>query len=158
MSTCFSPAARTRFEAILTRYPRKEAALLPTLWLAQEEFGTITPEVMAYVASLLDVPPAKVLGVATFYTMFHTKPVGTYHIRVCRTLSCALAGAEKITDCLKRKLGIGPGETTPDGRFTLSEVECLASCGTGPVVQVNDTYHEGLTVEKLDELLQELPK
>ncbi len=157
MSVEFTPENKKKFEEILSRYPRREAALLPALWLAQYQFGHLSEDVMAYVAALLNIPPAKVLGVATFYTMYNKKPVGKYHLQVCRTLSCALAGAANITDHLKKKLGIDIGDTTADGRFTLSEVECLASCGTGPTVQINETYHEKLTPEKLDRILEDLP-
>lgn len=153
----FSKETQAQFETLLTRYPTREAALLPTLWLAQKEFGHISTDVMRYVAELIGVPEAKVLGVTTFYTMYNTKPVGKYHLQVCRTLSCAMMGAENVSKHLKQKLKIGFNETTPDGKFTLCEVECLASCGTGPVVQINDTYHENLTIEKLDHLLDQLP-
>lgn len=152
----FTDENQKKFEHIVSRYPRREAALLPTLWLAQEQFGTITPDVMEYVAQLLDVPPAKVLGVTTFYTMYHTQPVGKYHLQVCRTLSCAMMGAEKITAHLKQKLGIEAGEVSADGKFSLCEVECLASCGTAPVVQINAAYCENLTPEKLDKIIEEL--
>ena len=145
-----------RFEAIVARYPRKEAAMLPVLYLAQREFSHLGPEAVDYVARLMDQPPARVHGVVSFYTMFNTKPIGRHHIQICRTLSCALAGAERITAFIQQRLGIGPGETTADGRFTLSEVECLASCGTGPMMQVNDDYYENLTEERVTEILSEL--
>jgi NADH-quinone oxidoreductase E subunit len=152
----FSPEALKRFEAIVARYPKKEAAMLPVLYLAQEEFGYLSEESIAYVAKLMDQSPARVRGVVTFYTMLNTKPVGRHHIQVCRTLSCALAGAEKITRYISSNLGISPGETTADGRFTLSEVECLASCGTGPMMQINDDYYEGLTEKTVGEILKSL--
>jgi NADH-quinone oxidoreductase E subunit len=101
----------------------------------------------------MDQAPARVLGVVSFYTLYNMKPVGRHHIQVCRTLPCALRGAENVTRLLKKKLGIEPGQTTADGRFTLSEVECLASCGTAPMMQVNDDYYENLTEEKIDEIL-----
>jgi NADH-quinone oxidoreductase E subunit len=145
-----------KFRDIVARYPRKEAAMLPVLYLAQREFGHLGPEAVDYVARLMDQPPARVHGVVSFYTMFNTKPIGRHHIQICRTLSCALAGAEKITAFIQQRLGIGPGETTADGRFTLSEVECLASCGTGPMMQVNDDYYENLTEERVTEILSEL--
>lgn len=153
----FSPTTKAKFDQILTRYPRKDAALLPTLWLAQDEFGTITPEVMKYVAELLDVPPAKVFGVATFYTMYHTTAVGKYHVQVCRTLSCALSGSDALIKHLKKKLNIELGGTSADGKFTLSEVECLAHCGAGPVVQINNMDFTAVTPEKMDEILSNLP-
>ena len=142
-----------KFNEIVARYPKKEAAMLPVLYLAQEEFGFIGPEAIEYVAKLMDQAPARVYGVVSFYTMFNMKPIGRHHIQICRTLPCALRGAEVVTASIKQKLGIEPGQTTPDGRFTLSEVECLASCGTAPMMQVNDDYYENLTEEKIDAIL-----
>jgi len=156
MALEFSPETLKRFEEIVSRYPKKEAALLPVLYLAQEDFGYLSSEAIEYVAKIMDVSPARVYGAVTFYTMLHMKPIGRYHLQVCRTLPCALMGAEKIIGFLKAKLGIDVGETTVDGRLTLSEVECLASCGTAPVVQINDDYYESLSEEKLEEILQSL--
>ena len=147
---------KKRFEEILARYPVKRAAMLPALWLAQRQHGWISPEVMEYVGGLLGLSPAKIYEVATFYTMFHLKPVGKYHFQVCRTLPCQLCGSEAITEHLKKRLGIRLGETSPDGRYTLSEVECLGSCGTAPMLQLNDDYHENLTTEKLEALIESL--
>jgi NADH-quinone oxidoreductase subunit E len=152
----FSEASLKKFHEIVARYPQKNAAMLPVLYLAQSEFGYISPEVMDYVAEIMDVPAARVYGVVTFYTMFNMKPVGRHHIQVCRTLPCALAGAERITAAIKSKLDIDVGETTADGRFTLSEVECLASCGTAPMMQVNDDYYENLTEKNVGEILDRL--
>jgi NADH-quinone oxidoreductase subunit E len=153
MAVEFSPAAMKEFEAIIARYPKKEAAMLPVLYLAQREFGHIGSEAIDYVARLMEQAPARVRGVVTFYTMFNMKPIGRHHIQVCRTLPCALGGAEKVTAFLTQKLGIKPGQTTEDGRFTLSEVECLASCGTAPMMQINDDYYENLTEEKIEQIL-----
>ena len=130
--------------------------MLPVLYLAQDEFGYLSREAIDYVAKMMEFPPARVYGVVTFYTMLNRKPIGRHHIQVCRTLSCALTGSEKITAVLKSKLGIEVGATTPDGKFTLSEVECLASCGTGPMMQINDDYYENLSEEKVEEILQRL--
>ena len=152
----FSPETRKKIEEIAGRYPKREAAMLPVLYLAQEEFGYIGPEAIECVAGVLELPPARVYNVVTFYTMFNRKPIGRYHIQVCRTLSCALLGAGKITDVLKSRLGVGLGKTTADKRFTLSEVECLASCGTAPMMQINDDYYENLTEEKVEEILARL--
>jgi NADH-quinone oxidoreductase subunit E len=156
MALEFSPETLNKFEATVARYPQKEAAMLPVLYLAQREFGHLGPEAIEYVAKLMGQAPARVHGVVSFYTMYNMKPIGRHHIQVCRTLSCALSGAERVTDLLKKKLGIDCGQTTADGRFTLSEVECLASCGTAPMMQVNDDYYENLTEEKISELLQSL--
>lgn len=154
----FSSKAMKHFEWLLTRYPTKEAALLPTLRLAEEEFENIGPPEMQYVAGLLDLPPARVYGVFTFYTHYRRQGTGTYHIQVCHTLSCALRGAKEIVEHIKERLGIDVGETTDDGVFTLSKVECLASCGTAPMLQCNDDYYEDLTTADVDALLERLRK
>ena len=156
MALVFSPETYKQFEATVARYPKKEAAMLPVLYLAQKEFGYLGPEAIEYVARLIEQSPARVQGVVSFYTMYNVKPIGRHHIQVCRTLSCALGGAERITGLIKKKLGIEVGQTTADGRFTLSEVECLASCGTAPMMQVNDEYYEGLTEEKVAAILDSL--
>ena len=153
MALEFSPETLKKFEATVARYPKKEAAMLPVLYLAQQEFGHLSPEAIEYVAQLMDQAPARVHGVVSFYTMYNTKPIGRHHIQVCRTLSCALRGAEQVMSLLKMKLGIECGQTTADGRFTLSEVECLASCGSAPMMQINDDYYENLTEEKINEIL-----
>jgi NADH-quinone oxidoreductase subunit E len=156
MALEFSPEAYKKFEKTVGRYPKKEAAMLPVLYLAQEEFGYLSPEAIEYVARLMGQSPAQVTGVVSFYTMLNMKPIGRYHIQVCRTLPCALRGAEKLTSLIKKALGIEVGQTTEDGRFTLSEVECLASCGTAPMMQINDDYYENLTEEKTAEILSSL--
>jgi NADH-quinone oxidoreductase E subunit len=153
MALEFSPATLKEFEATVARYPKKEAAMLPVLYLAQREFGHLSAEAIEYVAKIMDQPPARVRGVVSFYTMYNTQPIGRHHIQVCRTLPCALRGAEKVTAFLTQKLGIQPGQTTEDKRFTLSEVECLASCGTAPMMQINDDYYENLTEEKIEQIL-----
>jgi len=157
VSAAFSDTARRELEAVLSRYPDKEAAILPALYLAQREFGYLSDEAIVVVADLLGFTPARIEGVATFYTMYNRKPVGKYHVQICRNLSCSLLGAEHLIEHVSKKLGIRPGKTTPDGKFTLSEVECLGSCGTAPVLQLNDDYHEDLTEEKIDALLDRLP-
>ena len=154
MAVEFSPETLKEFQATVARYPKKEAAMLPVLYLAQREFGHLGPEAIDYVAKLMEQAPARVHGVVSFYTMYNMAPIGRHHIQVCRTLPCALRGAEEVTEFLKKKLGIECGQTTPDGRFTLSEVECLASCGTAPMMQVNDDYYENLTAEKIDQILE----
>jgi NADH-quinone oxidoreductase subunit E len=156
MSVEFSPEAKKEFEAILTRYPEKRAALLPTLHLAQREFGWISTDVMKYISELLGIPVQEVYDTASFYTMFKLEPTGKYLIQVCSTLSCYLRGSKEIVEHLKQKYGIDVGETTKDGKFTLWKVECLGSCGTAPVVQINDDYYEDMTIEKLDQVLDNL--
>ncbi len=153
MSLAFSEETRAAFERMLARYPNREAAILPTLHLAQREFGYLSEEAIGYVASLLGFTQARIEGVATFYTMFNRKPVGKYHLQICRNLSCSLMGAEHLIERVSKKIGVKPGQTTADGRFTLTTVECLGSCGTAPVMQVNDDYYENLTEESIDAIL-----
>jgi NADH-quinone oxidoreductase subunit E len=157
MSVAFSPAALQELEKLVAPYPQKSAALIPVLHLARREFKTITPEVMTYLAGLLEISPTRVMDVVSFYTLFPRQEEGRYVIQVCATLSCALLGAENLVDHLQKKLGIGVGETTPDKKFTLKKVECLGSCGTAPVMQINEDYYENLTVERIDNILNSLP-
>jgi len=154
MALEFSQETLKQFDEVVSRYPEKKSAVLPVLYMAQKEFGHLSQEAIEYVAKLIDIPAARLYGIVTFYTMLNMNPVGRHHLQVCRTLPCALLGSERIINYLKKKLGINLGETTPDGRFTLSEVECLASCGTAPVMQINDDYCEKLSEEKIDEILQ----
>jgi NADH-quinone oxidoreductase subunit E len=152
----FPPEAQKHFEWLLTRYPTKEAALLPTLHLAQETWGWISPEVVHYVGDLLDLSPAQVFGVVSFYNMYNQKPVGKYHLQVCTNLSCMVTNAYDIYEHLCERLEVKHGETTKDGLYTVVDVECLGSCGTAPVVQVNNDYHENMNVAKMDALLEKL--
>jgi len=156
MAVEFSPETLKEFQQTVNRYPKKEAAMLPVLYLAQREFGHLSAEAIEYVAKLMGQSPARVHGVVSFYTMYNMKPIGRHHIQVCRTLPCALRGAEYITTFIKNKLGVELGQTTADGRFTLSEVECLASCGTAPMMQINDDYYEDLDEEKVTQILESL--
>lgn len=157
MSFAFSEAGRKEFERLLTRYPDKEAVILPALHLAQKEQGYVSDEAIVHIAERLGTSPARIEGVATFYTMYNRKPVGKYHVQICRNISCSLMGAEHLIGHVERKLGVKAGGTTPDGKFTLTKVECLGSCGTAPVMQVNDDYHENLTAERIDAILDGLP-
>jgi NADH-quinone oxidoreductase E subunit len=158
MAVEFSPAAKAKFDEIVTRYPVRRAAIMPVLWLAQEEFSWLSTEVLEYVAGLLGLSPAFTASVASFYTMYHKRPVGKHHVQVCTNLSCALLGADRILDCLRRRLGIEVGGTTADDKFSLGVVECLASCGTAPVMQINDDYWEGLTPERTLEIIDRLAR
>jgi NADH-quinone oxidoreductase subunit E len=143
-------------EALKGQYETSKSALLPALHLAQKDQGWLSEETQLEVAGLLGVAPQSVKEVVTFYTMLHQKPVGRHLLQVCRTVSCWLCGGHRLQQHLEEKLGIREGETTPDGRFTLVSVECLGSCGTAPVMQVNERYHESLTPEAVDRLLEEL--
>jgi NADH-quinone oxidoreductase E subunit len=145
-----------KIEELKKRYPTTKALTLPVLWMAQQQFGWISEETMQEVAHLLGVPVKHIYGVVSFYTMFNAKPVGRYHIQICRNVSCQLLGSERITEHICGRLNITLGETTPDKKFTVSEVECLGSCGTAPMMQVNEEYHENLTAEKIDKLLDSL--
>ena len=153
----FSPEDLKKIEEFKSRYPDHTSAVMPTLWLAQGRFGFLSDEALGAVAAALDLPKPEVIAVATFYSMYNREPVGKYIIQVCCTLSCSLMGADALIEHLKRKLGIDFGETTPDGKFTLRKVECLASCGTAPMMQINEgNYHENLTLEKVDQILDSL--
>ena len=143
-------------DEILSRYPVKRSALIPLLYLAQEENGYITEAAMIEIAGILKLTPPQVYETVTFYTMLHLKKIGKFHIQVCKSLMCALVGSDTLIGWIKTKLGIGPGETTSDGTFTLTTVECLAACGTGPMMQVNDDYYERLTEDKVDRILADL--
>jgi NADH-quinone oxidoreductase subunit E len=149
---------REAVAATFRHYPNRRSAALPLLWLAQREWGWLSPEALRLVARTTELPETEVFGVATFYTMFNLQRVGKYQLQVCMTLSCSLMGADRIFRHLSEKLGIGNGETTPDGRFTLRRVECLAACGGGPCLQVNERkFHENLDEAAVDRLLESLP-
>lgn len=153
-----SPAAEQRIEELKELYPNPRSAVMPALYIAQEEFGQITEEGVQWVAGKIGISPVQVMEVATFYTMYHKKPVGKYHVQVCRTLSCALAGARKLSEHLHRRLSLKPGEVSADGMWSYEEVECLGSCGTAPMCEINDRYFENLTPEKLDLLMEEIER
>ncbi|HEY6064589.1 MAG TPA: NADH-quinone oxidoreductase subunit NuoE [Thermoanaerobaculia bacterium] len=153
----FPPEARERIAKILSRYPTKQAALLPVLWVAQETWGWISREAAEEVARILELPPAHVSGVLTFYTMYNLEPVGRHLLQFCTSISCHLAGAGGLLALCRSRLGVDLGETTPDGKFTVVEVECIAGCDRAPSMMVNDTYHEPMDAAKLDSLLASLP-
>ena len=150
----FTFVSTEKVKKILSQYPDKQSATLPLLHLAKLEKGYISGAVINTVADLVDCHPAVVMDCVSFYTMLYTKPQGRHIIQVCQTLSCSLNGADALVDHVTDKYGIKPGETTEDGRFTLMKVECLGSCGTAPVVQINKEYHEGLSQKLIDELLE----
>jgi len=153
----FSEQALREYHELLGRYPTRQAALLPALWIAQREFGYLSADAQEYVARLMELPPAHVRAVVSFYTMFHREPVGRWVLDVCTNVSCRLRGADRIVDCIRRRLAIEVGQTTPDGKFTLGAVECLASCGTAPMLQLNqDRFHENLTEASVLKLIDEL--
>lgn len=153
----FSVDVEREIDGHLAKYPVARSAILPLMFIVQRERGYLDPPGVAYLAKRLSLRITDIWEVATFYSMLHTEPVGKYHIQICRTLSCKIRGAGKITEHCSEKLGIKPGETTADGRFTISEVECLGSCGTAPMFQINFDYHENLTPEKIDQIFSSLP-
>jgi NADH-quinone oxidoreductase subunit E len=138
------------------RYPTKVALLLPALHAAQEEFGWLSKETLTEVAEYIGIHPAQAREVASFYTMYNLKPVGKYHIKVCTNVACCLRGADELVEHLEGKLGVKCGETTADRKFTLMEEECLGACGTAPAMMLNDDYHENLTAEGVDSILERL--
>ena len=153
----FKPETLNQMQAIMNRYPDglQKSALLPLLHMAQAEHGWLSVPVMDKVAEILSIQPIEVYEVASFYSMFHTQPVGKCLIEVCRTSSCWLRGANDIVTYIEHKLAIRDGETTPDGKFTLRTVECLGSCGTAPMLQIGEKFYENLTLEKVDQIIEE---
>ena len=156
MPFALTPDRERELSEILSRYPTKMAATIPALHLIQDQEGWISEEVMIWLAHKLDVSPAHIKGVVTFYTLFNREPVGKHQVWVCRTLPCALRGADDVVKQCEKKLGIHVGETTKDRKVTLRTAECLASCGTAPMMQVDKEYFENLTPERVDEILTKL--
>ena len=155
----FTPERRAQLDELLTKYPpeQKRSAVLAALYLVQEQQGYLTANGMRHVAPILDLTPAEVEDVATYYVMFFKEPVGKYVLQVCRTLSCALNGAERVTEALSEKLGIQPGQTDASGMFTLLEFECLGACDRAPIVMVNNEHwHEHATAESCGKLVDDL--
>ncbi|MCI0706025.1 MAG: NADH-quinone oxidoreductase subunit NuoE [Ignavibacteriae bacterium] len=145
-----------KIDELKKKYPTTKALVLPVLWMMQEELGHISTEAMKYVASLLSVPYSHIFGVVTFYTMYQSKPIGKHHVEVCTNISCLLRGSGKIVNHLEKRLGMKMGETSKDMKWTLSEVECMGSCGTAPMFCIGEEYHENLTTEKVDKILDGL--
>ncbi len=156
MSFKFTEENLKRLENERKKYPESLAAVMPAIYIAQEQNGYITNEVMTEIADVLGIDKVDVLGVVTFYTMFHTKPVGKYHIQVCTNVSCMLRGGYEIWEYIKSKLGIDNMEVTPDGKFSIEEVECMGACGYAPMIAINEDYYENLTKEKVEEILNSL--
>lgn len=156
MSLEFSEKAKKKIEEIVARYPQKEAALLPVLHVTQQEFGFISAVQEKMVARTLGIKPIRVRELVTFYTMLFRESLGKYHIQVCTNLSCSLLGADNFVDYLAEKLGIEPGETTPDKKFTLSKVECLGACERAPCMMINFNYYGDMDPKKVDEILDGL--
>jgi NADH-quinone oxidoreductase E subunit len=150
----FNETAKKELEEIRLKYPNARAALLPALYLAQREFGWLSPEAYEAVSGLLGVPKAIARGVGTFYAMYKHKPMGRNIVQLCTNVSCMILGAEKLADFLKNKYGLEPGGTSPDGRFSLVIMECIGACGTAPAMLVNDDFYENLTEKYIEEILE----
>lgn len=158
MTFQLSKEREAKIPSILERFPadKKRAAVLPLLWLVQEQEGWVSKDAMHYVAAKVGIEPTAVYEVVSFYTMFNREKIGKHHIQVCNNACCRLRDADWLVGYLKEKLGVEVGQMTPDGKFQLSTVECLASCGTAPMMQINDDYYENLDAKKVDEILAKL--
>ena len=154
----FSEEFEARFTEMLTHYPTRRSALVPTLLYAQDETGALTDEVIAELAQRLELTELEVRNVISYYSMLTTKPRGKYNVQVCTNIACMLVGGEELLDHCKKKLGIGHKQSTPDGLFHLEEVECIGACSWAPAMQVNYDFHENLTLEKVDELIDGIRK
>ena len=154
MSLHFTDESKQKIATLVSRYPTRQAVTLPALWVAQDQFGHVSPEVVELVAATLELPPSHVHGVATFYTMYNKKPVGRLHIQVCTNVACMICGAHDLLSAFEQHCGIKAGETNAD--FTLHEVECLAACGNAPAVQINDEYYEPVYPKDVPELVDRL--
>jgi NADH-quinone oxidoreductase subunit E len=158
MSYKFSDTSEKRFQKLQTMFPDKRSLILPTLYLVQTDLGFVDSEKMQYIADRIGSPIelSHVYGVATFYTMYNKKPVGKYHIQICENISCYIMGNDDITNHLCKKFSIKKGETTPDKKFTVTGVQCLGACGYAPMMQINEKYHENLTLEEVDKIINSL--
>lgn len=158
MEFTFSEQNLAKIDGVLKKYPVKKAAVMPVLYIAQEQNGYISGEAIEAIAKLLEITPQEVLGVVTFYTMYHKKPAGKYHLQVCTNVSCMLRGGYNIYEAVKEKLGIDNGGLTEDKKFSLEEVECMGSCGTAPMIAVNEDFYENITKEAALELIETLKR
>ncbi len=152
----FNAEELERVARVKALYPDPKSAIMPVLWMAQKKWGWLSTGVMRYVAQLTNLPYSHVFGVASFYTMYFKKPMGKYHVQVCTNVSCMLRGGEKLYDRVSQRYGIGHNQRTPDGKFSLEEVECMGACGGAPMIVINEDYHENMTAEQLDQLLDGL--
>jgi NADH-quinone oxidoreductase subunit E len=154
----FSAETEAKFKHLVSIYPKKRSALIPMLLVAQKEHGYVKPETIEYIGKYLDLNASEVDSIMSFYTLLHRHPMGKYHIMICTNLACMLRGSDDIEACVKRKLGVGPGQITPDGLFSAIEFECLGSCTTAPVMQINGEFYENLDVKKTEDILDDLRK
>jgi NADH-quinone oxidoreductase E subunit len=156
MEISFNPDELAQIDKVKSKYPSQQSAIMDVLWLAQKKWGWISPEIIEYIARLLDLPASSIEGVVSFYTMYFKQPMGKYHIQVCTNISCMLLGGENIYEYIKDKLGIDNHQTTNDGKFSLEEVECMGACGESPMIAINEDYYYNMNKEKIDKLLAEL--
>jgi NADH-quinone oxidoreductase subunit E len=154
----FSDQLEQRFSDMITHYPSKRSVLVPILLYVQDELGSITDEAIAELANRVDLTELEVRNVISYYSMMRTHPIGKYNLQVCTNVSCLLRGGEEILDHCKKKLGVGNKESTPDGLFHVEEVECIGACSWAPAMQVNYDFHENLTTQKIDELIEGIRK
>jgi NADH-quinone oxidoreductase subunit E len=153
-NTIFSPELAARFDKLVTLYPARRSALIPMLLYAQDEIGAVTDAVIGEIAQRIGITELDVRNVISYYSLLHTKPHGKYHVQVCTNISCMLRGGNEMLEHCKKRLGVGNRETTPDGIFSLEEVECIGVCCWAPAVQVNYDFHDNLTPEKMDAVLE----
>ncbi len=154
----FSEQLSKKFDKMVTNYPTKRSALVPMLLFAQDEVGHLSDEVIANIAKRVELTDLEVRNVISYYSLLHTKPMGKYHVQVCTNISCLLRGGEEVFEHCKQKLGIGHKQTQASGLFSLEEVECLGACSWAPAVQVNYDFHENLTPERMDKVLEQYAK
>lgn len=151
----YTPENEVLFQKQLKKYPNSDSMMLPALWLVQEQEGWVSPEAMIFVGTKLNKQPIEIYEFATFYTMFNLKPIGKYHIELCKTLSCMVMGSKDLKNFIKDTIGIEPGQTSEDGLFHFSEVECLGACGGAPMFALNGKYHENQSVQSLSDVIKE---
>lgn len=156
MTIEFTQDELANIDALKSKYPDSKAAIMPVLWMAQKKWGWLSEDVMRYVGNVMNLPYAHVKGVATFYTMYFKKPMGKYHVQVCTNVSCMLLGGNEIFEAVKSRLGCENNAVTVDGRFSLEEVECMGACGGAPMIAINETFHENVSVDSVHTLLDSI--
>ncbi|MBI2793353.1 MAG: NAD(P)H-dependent oxidoreductase subunit E [Ignavibacteria bacterium] len=153
MEIAFTSEELEQIEKLKALYPESKAAIMPVLWMAQKKFDWLSEDVMKHVAEVMDLPYAHVMGVASFYTMYHKKPMGRNHVQVCTNISCMLKGGMEVYEHVKQRLGVGHTQATSDGKFSLEEVECMGACGGAPMIAINEDFYENVTLQSTDALL-----
>jgi NADH-quinone oxidoreductase E subunit len=156
MTIEFTQDELAKIDALKSKYPESKAAIMPVLWMAQKKWGWLSEDVMRYIGNVMNLPYAHVKGVATFYTMYFKKPMGKFHVQVCTNVSCMLLGGNEIFEAVKARLGCENNAVTVDGRFSLEEVECMGACGGAPMIAINETFHESVSVDSVHALLDSI--